>query len=446
MPLRAWTDRLRRRAAARARRFDQQRTDFVRLGLARLEDRVVLDGAGVVADLQPGAGSSNPTELTQFSGSFYFTADGTDAGGQSVGRELFRLNADGTVTLVADINPGTAGSDPGDFTLFDPNGDARLLFAATGDQGRELYQLDTSGNVTLVFDINPGAASSDPVMLTEFSGKLYFTAFTSATGREAYVVNNGGNVSLIADLNPGPASSNPSALYQFAGNLYFSAEVSGARLLFREAPSGTSDPVAVDLGTGVTDPRDFVTFNDRLYFSALDPADGRELFAMSVSGSGKETVTKVANLDGSSASSSPGDFFVFGQNLYFSATGQNGRELFRLSTSGSIAQLDLAPGSASSSPSGFVAFQGDMYFAATVGGTRGLWRLDTSTSALAAVAVPLPTGVVLPQEAVFYALADELFFAADGPAGRELYRMTTVQVVSLPAEVNGDRPVRIRPR
>jgi ELWxxDGT repeat protein len=187
---------LRRRAAARSGRL-ARRDDFVRLGLARLEDRVVLDGAGVVTDLQPGTGSSNPTGLTEFSGSYYFSADGVNASGQSVGRELFRLNADGTVTLVADINPGTAGSDPGDFTLFDPNGADRLLFVATGPQGRELYQLDTNGLVTLVFDVNPGVASSDPVMLTEFSGKLYFTAFTSATGREAYVVNNGG--SKIAD-------------------------------------------------------------------------------------------------------------------------------------------------------------------------------------------------------------------------------------------------------
>ncbi len=436
MPVGAWIDRLRRRTSARTRRRDRERSEFVRLGLARLEDRVVLDGAGVVADLKPGPGSSNPTELTQFNGSYYFTADGINASGQSVGRELFRLNADGTVTLVADINPGTAGADPGDFTLFDPNGTARLLFAATGPQGRELYQLDTSGNVSLVFDVNPGPDSSSPVMLTEFSGKIYFTAFTSATGREAYVVNNGGNVSLIADLNPGAASSDPSALFEFAGNLYFSAQAGSSRFLFREAPSGTSDPVQIDLGTGVTDPRDLVTFNSKLYFSALDPADGRELFAMSISGSGKESVAKVANLDGSSASSSPGDFFVFGSNLYFSATGTSGRELFRLNSAGTIAQLDLATGPASSSPSGFVSFQGDMYFAATVGGSRGLWRLDTSTSALAAVAVPLPTGVELPQEAVFYALADELFFAADGPAGRELYRMTPARVVSLAADVN----------
>src|SRR5262245_13252523 len=293
MALGAWIRRLRRRVRANARRAARQRTEYTALGLAQLEERIVLDAATVVADLKPSAGSSNPSGLTQFNGSVYFTADGVNSSGQSVGRELFKLNSDGSVSLVADINPGAAGSDPAGFTLFNPNGVARLLFAATGLQGRELYQLDTSGNVTLLFDVNPGPGSSDPVMLVEFSGKLYFSATAPATGREAYVVNNGGNVSLIADLNPGSASSDPSALYQFCGNLYFTGQVNGSRLLFREAPSGTSDPVLINLGTGVTDPLEFVTFGDRLYFSALDPADGRELFAMSVSNSGKETVVKV---------------------------------------------------------------------------------------------------------------------------------------------------------
>src|SRR5262245_16319027 len=204
----AWIRRLRRRAGAHLQRRARQRSEFAQLGLARLEDRIVLDAATVVADLKPGPTSSNPSELTQFNGSFYFTADGVNSSGQSIGRELFKLNSDGSVALVADINPGTAGSDPSGFTFFNPNGTSRLLFAATGAQGRELYQLDTSGNVSLLRDVNPGPGSSDPVMLVEFSGKLYFSAFTPVTGREAFVVNNGGQVSLIADLNPGTASSN----------------------------------------------------------------------------------------------------------------------------------------------------------------------------------------------------------------------------------------------
>ncbi|HZN35977.1 MAG TPA: hypothetical protein VFB80_19240, partial [Pirellulaceae bacterium] len=373
--------------------------------------------------------------MTQFNGAFYFAAEGTNSSGQNVGRELFRLNADGSTELVADINPGAASSAPGDFAFFSPNGSDRLLFAATGLSGREIYQLDTSGNVTLVADVNPGLASSDPVMLTEFSGKLYFSATTSATGREIYVVNNGGSVSLVADINPGSASSNPSAFTAFSSNLYFTADGPGGRHLYRESPSGTSDPVLVNLGAGVLDPQGFTEFGGKLYFSALDPVDGRELFVLTPSGNNKsETVTKVANLDGTSASSSPGEFFVFDNRLYFAATAANGRELFRLDSSGQITQIDINAGPASSSPSGFTLFDGQLYFAATVGGQRGLFRL--SPGAASPVPVSLPSGVMLPQDVVFYAVEDVLFFAAEGPLGRELYRMGPGEIVTLAADVN----------
>src|SRR5688572_3846199 len=159
MPLRAWTERLYRTLCARrpvaSRRTLRRRApdnDFIRLGLTRLEDRVVLDGAAVVADLNPGTDGSAPAEQVEFNGSVYFSADGTDGSGQSVGRELYRLDPDGSVSLVADINDGEAGSDPSDFRILD----GELYFAATGSLGRELYKLDADGNVTLVADVNPG--------------------------------------------------------------------------------------------------------------------------------------------------------------------------------------------------------------------------------------------------------------------------------------------------
>lgn len=432
MYLRAWSRRLRRAARNWLQQQGSRSDDYVRLGLARLEDRIVLDGAGLVVDLQPGTGSANPTHLTEFGGSYYFTADGTNAAGQSVGRELFRLDADGSVTLAADLNPGATGSDPGEFTLYNLQGSPRLLFAATGPQGRELYQLDTSGNVSLVYDVNPGPAGSDPKLLSEYSGKLYFTAQTPAAGRELYVMNNGGNVSLIADLHPGPASSDPGELFEFSGSLYFSAEVGGTRHLFRQASSGTSDPVQVTLGSGVSDPRDIVVFDDKLYFSAHSSGHGRTLFELSVARNGNESVREIDIL----GAKSPESLFAFGQHLYFSATDPSGRELYRLNALGTVSKLDLATGSASSSPAGFVGLQGDLYFAATVDGSRGLWRVAGSASVLEAVSVPLPAGVALPQEAVFYALGNELYFAADGPAGRELYVMNAARVVSRAADVN----------
>src|SRR5689334_3005795 len=79
-------------------RSDVSRPDeFLRLKLTRLEDRRVLDAAGLVADIQPGSTGSNPQHFTEFAGSLYFSASGNDAQGNAVGQEVFRLGADGQV-------------------------------------------------------------------------------------------------------------------------------------------------------------------------------------------------------------------------------------------------------------------------------------------------------------------------------------------------------------
>jgi autotransporter-associated beta strand protein/ELWxxDGT repeat protein len=404
--------------------------DFVRLGFTRLEDRVVLDGAAPVADLNPGAASSSPAEQVEFNGSVYFSAEGTDGNGNSVGRELYRLDPDGSVTLVSDINAGAAGSDPSQFEVFDDE----LYFAATGAQGRELYKVDDDGNVSLVANIGTGAASSNPEFLSEQGSKLYFAA-TGPQGRELYSVNQGGNVSLVANINPGTASSNPSDLFEYEGDLYFVATGPQGRTLYVQRSSGNSNPTPINLGAGVTNPQGFIEFDGAVYFSAVHPTEGRELYKLTTKNN-QSTVTRVANLDGTSNSSDPSGFTVFDNHLYFAATTANGRELFQLDSADNIRQIDIAPGAASSSPSGFTEFDGQLYFAATVGGQRGLYRLDTSGASPTAVNVPLPTGVSLPEDARFYALGNELYFAADGPQDRELYVMNLAGFVTLAADIN----------
>ena len=65
-------------------------------------------GTVLVADINSGSGSSNPTDLTNISGTLFFTAnDGTH------GNELWEN--DGAV-MVADIDPGSAGSNPTNLT------------------------------------------------------------------------------------------------------------------------------------------------------------------------------------------------------------------------------------------------------------------------------------------------------------------------------------------
>jgi ELWxxDGT repeat protein len=80
---------------------------------------------------------------------------------EETGRELYRIEAGSTTpTLVADINPGAESSDPMDFTEFGGN----LYFrASTAEPGEELYRIEAgSSTPTLVADINPGPGWSQP--------------------------------------------------------------------------------------------------------------------------------------------------------------------------------------------------------------------------------------------------------------------------------------------
>ena len=107
---------------------------------------------------------SVPLALAVFDGTLYFS-------GERDGRELWRY--DGTVaSQVADINPGTGSSNPTDLVGFDGS----LYFRAFEPQfGFELCRT-AAGGVELANDINPGSGSGLPAELAVFGDVLYFQA------------------------------------------------------------------------------------------------------------------------------------------------------------------------------------------------------------------------------------------------------------------------------
>ena len=429
-----WKRFLERHSRRRLTARNGGKPDFERLGLVRLEERIVFDAASVVADLQPGIGGSAPADLTPFRNAVYFSADGVNTAGQHVGRELYRLDSRGNTELIADINPGPAGSDPSNFSPFND----RLLFAATGPAGRELYQLDASGTVSRVADINPGSASSNPVLLTEFQGSYYFSA-TGESGRELYAINSGGTLSLVADINPGAASSDPTEAVVFNGSLYFAANGTAGRVLFQYNPNDTTEPQAIDFGRRVRDPRSLTEFNGKLYFSGSDSVSGVELFVLNFSNQG-DSIRRVANLDGKPRSSSiPDELQVFENNLYFAATRGRGRELFRMDTDERVTRTDLELGPESSSPAQFVEFAGNLYFRATINQQATLMRIDTNSARLAAIPVTLPPSFQLQADSDFRVLGESMYFSGVGPLGVEPLRMNRAGIVQSVKDVNPGR-------
>jgi ELWxxDGT repeat protein len=151
-------------------------TELWRLNTANSATLTPLDS------INPGAGSSNPTDLVAVGNSVYFFAE------NSSGRGLWRDNGT-TTTQVAIEEPGVNGAPP----MIGTNPDeliaigTTLYFTATNTaKGRELWSFDTTTNGTMKLrDINMQAdKSSNPGRLTNIDGALYFIADNGLDGIE----------------------------------------------------------------------------------------------------------------------------------------------------------------------------------------------------------------------------------------------------------------------
>jgi len=127
--------------------------------------------------LNTGGGGLQPANMFEFAGALWFNGN-TGAGGQ----QLFKLGADGSVTQWTAINPGGGGFAPqlvsqgAFFGLGDQDStpssifeNAAWLSGVSPTSGRELYKLGADGSVTLWKDINPGAGSSFPADWARFA-------------------------------------------------------------------------------------------------------------------------------------------------------------------------------------------------------------------------------------------------------------------------------------
>lgn len=274
--------------------------------------KVKRDGTVVlVADINP-KGDSQPFELTSWNGELYFNAFRPD-----VGFEPFKLDRTGKAVLVADINPGPGpegdgyprgSSEPGYLGGFVPFNGELYFKADAGDPiGPELHKIDRNGNVVLVADINTTGetdpsrtrANDGPNRYLKHQGELYFTTYGgAAVGRELYKVKQDGSVVLAADIDSSDEfGSDPRNLTPYQGLLYFSAyrvDVGGFEL-FRLAPDGSAKlvkdinptpdfgllvPQALVLGAPAKFVRpQFSVYRGDLYFGAVaDPNVDMELY------------------------------------------------------------------------------------------------------------------------------------------------------------------------
>ena len=154
-----------------------------------LEEQRHHRGTQLVADIHPGMGiGSAPTHLTDIGGTLFFTAAEPTAGLEPWKSNGGPLGA-GT-DRIADIRPGMSGSGPLDFNFRFANvGGTAFFDADDGVNGRELWMTNggpLGAGTRLVANISPGAANSQPGEFTNVNGTLFFRADDGSNGSELW--------------------------------------------------------------------------------------------------------------------------------------------------------------------------------------------------------------------------------------------------------------------
>ena len=353
------------------------------------------EGTSLIKDIDLEYGSY-PDSFIEFNDRLYFSA-----GDDENGRELWV--SDGTnegTQLLKDINPRVRdngfgfGSSPYYFTEFND----RLYFTANNN----LWVSDgTNEGTQLVKDVDPGTGDyfgftygSYPDSFTEFNDRFYFSGDDGENGRELWV-SDGTNegTQLLKDINPEGGylyayGSYPRNITEFNGRLYFGANDGSGRKLWVSDGTTEGTQLLKDINPRVgsysfaynTYLRNFTEFNDRLYFNANDGEDNDELWVTDGTAEGTQLVKDI-NPEGGS---SPRNFTVLNDHLYFGARGENGEELWVTdgTAEGTKLVADINPGERnngfanSSSPTNFIVFGDELFFVANNGETgRELFKL-----------------------------------------------------------------------
>lgn len=306
--------------------------------------------------------------------------------------------------LIANINEGVGSSSPRGMTEYK----GKLYFSATSvDDGFEFYEYDGT-EIIQIDDIRPGKNSSAPEYFKVFNDTLYFSANDGQSGVELFRYDGVNDPEVAVDLANGTASSFPRELTIFDDKLYFAS--SGAVSAF-----STSGEAVESIWTGTSFPSDFTVLDGKLYFIANEPVNNmRAIWQYD----GTNTPTILTGTEGV-----PSNLVVFKDRLFFAfkENDQDGTELF--SYDSSMVSLEAIINTAplnGSFPTELTVFNGDLYFRATTSAEG--YELYKYDGIQATLITDLNPGTQSSTPFGFEVFNNKLYFSADGgTSGTELY-------------------------
>lgn len=387
-------------------------------------------GTRVVRDINPGNPSASPRSLQAYRDQLYFVAK--DGSGQWSWWQTDGTEAGTQKAEMGNLDPLSVR----DTTVFND----RLYVSSYVDGRYVLSKTDTTIEGTGdLGEIGPGSLN-----IVTGSDVLYFTARIDGKSELWRTDGSASGTSLLRDITPGTGSSDPRGLTSIGDNLIFSAEQpfsfnngEGGRELW--VTGGTSDSTRLlrEFGTARNedgDPHNFITLNGVTLFNAtearknglraIDHAtqeirdlSSTQIFVAEVSSpsevatlgdsmigagikahgtesTGLEVIISDGTVDGTSllkdirwsfASSSPGGFTRLGDEVFFSAVDDMGREFWKTdgTTAGTVRVKDIFPGNHSGvAGASMVAVNDLLLFAASSDSSTGveLWVSDGTES------------------------------------------------------------------
>ncbi len=176
-------------------------------------------------------------------------------------------------TTVTGFTPSRTDTPQGYVSVF-----GRVYFTAVNGNsgGRTLYSTD--GKTITAMPVNAEGTLTDPHSLTIFGDRLCFVA-SGNSGMELYCMRNDGiGPYLVKDINP-QGNSSPAWLTAMGDLLYFSAlSPENGRELFRTdgTMNGTAMEMDINSGLSSSDPSSLKVVGDNLWFMARDGTHGFE--------------------------------------------------------------------------------------------------------------------------------------------------------------------------